>query len=157
MGKITFVKSNLLPNVKKPYNFFAYASIVLTVVAMITYFINGKTQYNSQSLAPVVIVMAAIAVCSYLVSIFFDIRYLKYLSALALLMAFLQFFITEINFYSNWVIATDPVAGDVLAYYLSVLIILFLATVLSFVSAIVNKKAYYGEEKDKEADDEKVA
>ena len=41
MGKITFVRSNLLPNVKKPYNFFAYASIVLTVVAMIMYFING--------------------------------------------------------------------------------------------------------------------
>ena len=49
MGKITFVKSNLLPNVKKPYNFFAYASIVLTVVAMIMYFINGKTQYSAWS------------------------------------------------------------------------------------------------------------
>ena len=155
MDKIADVRSNLLPNVKKTYNFFVYASFILSVVSLILYISNGRTQYNAQSLAPIVIVMISIAIFTHIVSVLFDIRYVKYLSSLALLMAFLQFFIREINFFSNWVIAIDPVTGDIIAHYLSVLILLFVAAALSFVSAIMNKKAYYREEKDKEADDEK--
>ena len=151
MGNLLDVKSNLVPNLKKLYNIFMYASLVLAIVALAFYMTNGKTQYNSQKLAPIIIVMIIIAAVLYLVSIFFDIRYLKYGASVALLMAFLQFAITEINFFSNWIIATDPVADNVLTYYLTVAIVLLVSTVLSFVSAVMSKGAYYKQE-NKEAE-----
>ncbi|MBP5177278.1 MAG: hypothetical protein ILP02_01700 [Clostridia bacterium] len=151
MSNLLDVKNNLLPNLKKLYNFFMYASCVAVLVALIMYLTGSKTQYNAQSLAPVIIVSGFVAMGLYIVSIVFDIRFLKYCAAIALLMAFLQFVITEINFYSNWIIATDPVAQDVINYYMTVTVLLFISTALSFVSAAMCKKAYYAEEKAKEA------
>ena len=146
MENLLDIKSNIVPNLKKKYNFFMYASVVLAVIGLIFYLTRGKTQYNSQTLAPIVTVMLIISSALSIVSIFFDIRFLKYGSALALLMATLQFIIHEIDFYSNWIIATDPVSGDMIFYYMFTVIILLVSTVLAFIAASMNKRAYYAKE-----------
>ena len=146
MNNVLDVRSNLLPNLKKLYNILLYVSVITAIVALVVYATKGKTQYNSQTLTPVIIVSLIVAIALNFISVIFDIRFLKYGASVAMLMAFLQFVITEINFFSNWIIATDPVSDDMKIQYVLLAVFLLVATVLAFVSAIMCKKAYYKKE-----------
>lgn len=128
---------------KKPSFYITVLSCILALVGLITYFSVGKTQYNSFKLATPMIVMLIIAMVLFASSCVLDIRFLRYGAAVAMLYAFLKFFISEINFWSNWIIATDPVDPSVLTQYFVITIIIFVATIGAFVGAIMTKKQYY--------------
>ena len=83
------------------------------------------------------------SVAFFVLALLFGSRWLHYGAALAMLYAFLEYVITEINFWSNWIIATDPVAPAVLQQYFLITGILLLATVGAFIAAAMAKKAYY--------------
>ena len=128
---------------KKPSFWITVLSCVLALVGLIMYFAVGKTQYNSFKLATSMIVMLIIAMVLFVASMALDIRFLRYGAAVAMLYAFLKYFISEINFWSNWIIATDPVDPAVLTQYFVITILIFVATTGAFVGAVMTKKQYY--------------
>jgi|GEM_PF-2493936 len=130
-------------NLKKPSFYIAVCSCLLALVSLILYLAMGKTQYNSQKLATIIIVMLIIGMVLLIASCVLDIRFLRYGAAVAFLYAFLEYVITEVNFWSNWIIATDPVEASVLTQYFVITIIMLVATVLAFVTALMTKKQYY--------------
>ena len=132
--------------IKKPSFYIAVISCILALVGLILYAAKGKTQYNGQKLAPIIIVMLILGMICIASSLVLNIRFIRYGAAVAILYAFLELVITEINFWSNLIIATDPVEGSVLAQYLLITILVLVATIGAFVSAIMVKRAYYAQE-----------
>ena len=129
--------------IKKPSFYIAIISCILALIGLIFYMTKGKTQYNGLKLTPIIIVMLIIGMVCVAASLILNIRFLRYGAAVAFLYAFLELVITEINFWSNWIIATDPVDGNILTQYFVETILVLVATIGAFVSAVMVKKAYY--------------
>lgn len=130
---------------KKPHFYIEIVSLVLSIVFLAIYSQSGATQYNQNKLASAVLTLLGIGITFSILSLVINIRYLKHIAAVATLFGFLEFFINEVNFWSNWIIATDPVAPEVVSYYISQTIIYFLAVVSGFVAAVLHKRNYYKE------------
>ena len=139
MGMLSDLKSRL----KKPIFYIALCSCLLALVGLILYISQGKTQYNGNQLTQVIVYGLVAAMAFFVLAMLVGSRWLHYGAALAMLYAFLEYVITEINFWSNWIIATDPVAPAVLRQYFLITGILLLATVGAFIAAVMAKKAYY--------------
>ena len=139
MGMLSDLKSRL----KKPIFYITLCSCLLALVGLILYTSQGKTQYNGNQLTQVIVYGLIAAMAFFVLALLFGSRWFHYGAALAMLYAFLEYVITEINFWSNWIIATDPVAPAVLQQYFLITGILLLATVGAFIAAVLAKKAYY--------------
>ena len=130
---------------KKPYFYISVVAFVLALIFVISYASNGGTQYNDEKITSTIVVMGIIGLVALGISCIINIRYLKHIAAVVLLFSFLSFIATEVNFWGNLFIQTDPVAGVVLRQYVSNTVIILLADVLAFVAAIMAKRSYYKE------------
>ena len=139
MGMLSDLKSRL----KKPIFYITLCSCLLALAGLILYTSQGKTQYNGNQLAQVIVYGLVAGMAFLVLALLTGSRWLHYGAALATLYAFLEYVITEINFWTNWIIATDPVAPAVLQQYFLITGIMLLATVGAFIAAILAKKAYY--------------
>ena len=144
MGMLSGFKSSL----KKPIFYVTLVSCLLALAGLILYEMNGKTQYNSNKLADVVIWGLVAAMALFILAIIFRHRLFHYGAALAMLYAFLEYVINEINFWTNWIIATDPVAPAVLQQYFLITGIMLVATIGGFIAAHMARKAYYRSSKE---------
>ena len=122
---------------------FAVIAILLAGAALAMYWFLGKTQYNSQSLANNIIIALAAGMVFLLLTALTKIRLFGYAGALALLYAFLEYVITEINFWSNWIIATDPVDPSVLRQYFIITGLFLLSMIFAMVTAGLAKGRFY--------------
>ena len=139
MGMLSDLKSRL----KKPIFYITLCSCLLALVGLILYISQGKTQYNGNQLTQVIVYGLIAAMAFFVLALLTGSRWLHYGAALAMLYAFLEYVITEINFWTNWIIATDPVAPAVLRQYFLITGIMLLAAVGAFIAAAMAKKAYY--------------
>lgn len=130
---------------KKPYFYISVVAFVLALIFVISYANNGGTQYNDEKITSSIVVMGIIGLVAIGISCVINIRYLKHIAAVALLFSFLSFIATEVNFWGNLFIQTDPVADAVLKQYVSNTVLILLADVLAFTAAIWAKRAYYKE------------
>lgn len=122
---------------------FAVISCLLALAGLILYMMVGKTQYNSQSLANNIIIALIAAMVFLLLTVLTKIRLFSYAAAIALLYAFLEYVITEINFWSNWIIATDPVDPSVLRQYFIITGLFLFSMIFSMITAGLAKGHYY--------------
>ncbi len=139
MGMLSQLKSRL----KKPIFYITLVSCLLALVGLILYTTQGKTQYNGNQLTQVIVYGLIAAMVFFVLALLFGSRWFHYGAALAMLYAFLEYVITEINFWTNWIIATDPVEPAVLTQYCVITIILLIAAVGAFIAAAQAKKAWY--------------
>ena len=130
---------------KKPHFYLSILAFALGLVFVILYSANGATQYNQETIAPIIVVMGIIGLVALGLSCVINIRYLKHIGAVALLFAFLEYIITEVNFWGNLFIQTDPVADNVLTQYVSSTVFVLVATIAAFTAAIMSKRSYYKE------------
>ncbi len=144
MGMLSDLKSRL----KKPVFYVALCACLLALVSLILYETRGKTQYNGNQLAQVIVYGLIAAMVFLVLSMLSGSRWFHYGAALAALYAFLEYLITEINFWSNWIIATDPVAPAVLTQYFLITGMMLAAAVLAFIAAHMAKKAWYRDRKE---------
>ena len=122
---------------------FAVIACLLAGAGLALYMVAGKTQYNSQSLANNIIIALIAGMVFLLLTAGTKIRLFGYAGALALLYAFLEYVITEINFWSNWIIATDPVDPSVLKQYFIITGLMLLGMIFAMVTAGMAKGRYY--------------
>ena len=139
MGMLSDLKSSL----KKPIFYVTVVSCLLALAGLILYQINGKTQYNGNQLSTVIIYGLIAAMVFFVLAVLTRNRWFHYGAALAALYAFLEYVIKEINFWTNWIVATDPVAPAVLTQYFVITIIMLLSAVGAFIAAGMAKRAYY--------------
>ena len=135
--------SDLKSRLKKPAFYVTLFSCLLALAGLIFYELEGKTQYNSNKLADAVVYGLIAGMAFFLLSMLLGHRWLHYGAALAMLYALLEYVINEINFWTNWIIATDPVAPAVLQQYFLITGLILLATVGAFIAAHSARKAYY--------------
>ncbi len=142
MGMLSDLKSRL----KKPIFYVTLCSCLLALAGLILYMVQGKTQYNGNQLTQVIVYGLIAAIALFLLAMLTGSRWAHYGAALAMLYAFLEYVITEINFWTNWIIATDPVAPHVLTQYFLITGILLLATAGAFIAAGMAKRSCYRKE-----------
>jgi len=135
--------SDLKSRLKKPAFYVTLFSCLLALAGLIFYELEGKTQYNSNKLADAVVYGLIAGMAFLVLSMLLGHRWLHYGAALAMLYALLEYVINEINFWTNWIIATDPVAPAVLQQYFLITGLILLATVGAFIAAHSARKAYY--------------
>ncbi|MBR4210289.1 MAG: hypothetical protein IKQ96_08765 [Lachnospiraceae bacterium] len=140
MTKGEYAMGNTL---KKPVFVVSVLSCLLALAGLAYYYTNGKTQYNENKLAQIIIIMVIAAVVLAVLAMIIKHRLFLYGAALAMLYAFLEFVVTEINFWSNWIIATDPVSPEVLQQYFCITILFLVAMVLAFIAAGMAKGSFY--------------
>ena len=121
MNKIKFSPSYLL----------LIGGLVLGVLALILYLTTGKTQFTP-TLSTSVIVFLIIGIVSSLVSVFFENKYIKYVSYWCFLFAFLQYILAEITYISNIFVSID---GTSFSFEF---IITFIALIGSFVCVLIS-------------------
>ena len=138
--------SDLKSRLKKPAFYVTLVSCLLALAGLILYEMNGKTQYNANKLSDAVVWGLIAGMAFSVLSMLLGHRFLHYGAALALLYACLELVITEINFWTNWIIATDPVAPHVLTQYFLITGILLLATAGAFIAAGMAKRSCYRKE-----------
>ena len=135
-------------SLKKPVYVVSALSCLLALAGLFYYYTNGKTQYNENKLATIILIMAIAAIVLAVLGMLIKHRLFFYGAALAMLYAFLEFAITEINFWSNWIIATDPVSPEVLQQYFCITILFFVAMILAFIAAGMAKGSFYRKAKE---------
>ena len=131
---------------KKPAFYLAIVSCLLAGGCLFLYLTEGKTQYNSQMLSQAVLIGLIAGIALLLAFAFTGIRFLAYGGAVMLLYGFLELAITEINFWSNWIIATDPVEPAVLQQYFLITGLALGAVIFGFLVTGLAKGAYYRKE-----------
>lgn len=144
MGMLSDLKSRL----KKPIFYVTLCSCLLALAGLILYLTNGKTQYNGNQITQAIVYGLIAAMAFFLLALLTGNRWLHYGAALAMLYAFLEYVVTEINFWTNWIIATDPVASNVLTQYFLITGILLVAAAGAFIAAGMAKKSYYSNGKE---------
>ncbi len=130
---------------KKPHFYLSVLAFVLGLVFAIIYASKGATQYNQEKIASIIVVMSIIGLVAIALSSVINIRYLKHIAGISFLFAFLEYIATEVNFWGNLFIQTDPVPASVLSQYVTCVILVLLATASAFTAAVMNKRAYYRE------------
>ena len=113
---------------------------VASLITLLMYSITGGNEYNKNKIDSLIIVADIIALVASCAALVFEIRYIKYVSYLALLFSFIYYICVEINFVANVFVATDPVSSTVLTNFIVTLITAFIGCVLSIVSYKIQRK-----------------
>ena len=145
---IILMLSDLKSRLKKPVFYVTLCSCLLALVGLILYLNNGKTQYNGNQLTMVIVYGLAAALVFFLLALITGNRWLHYGAALAMLFVCLEYIFAEINFWSNWIIATDPVAPQVLQQYFLRTGLMLISAIGAFAAAGIAKKRFYGNAKE---------
>ena len=130
---------------KKPHFYLSTLAFVLGLIFLIIYASNGATQYNQETIASIIVTMSIIGLIAIGLSCIINIRYLKHIAAVAFLFAFLEYIVTEVNFWGNLFVQTDPVPASVLGQYVSCTILILVASIASFVAGALAKRSYFKE------------
>ncbi len=129
--------------IKKSFIAITLISCVLALAGLILYYVMGKTQYNANQLTMPIVYGLGVAVVCFVCAVFTKIRWFSYGAALAMLYSFLEYIITEINFWTNLILATDPVEANVLTQYVLITGVILVGTIGAFIAAGMAKKSYY--------------
>ncbi|MBQ9482247.1 MAG: hypothetical protein IJU84_08795 [Clostridia bacterium] len=135
---------------KKPYYYILFASFALALASVIIYVSNGANEYNKENISGLIVAMLIAGMVFTAAAAVFELRYIKYVAYACLFYGFLQFVITELNFWGNFIIATDPVPAEAQRYYLSLTVIMLLSWVTILVSALWQKSSEYKKEKEQD-------
>ena len=111
-----------------------------SLITLLMYSITGGNEYNKNKIDSLIIISDIIALVASCAALVFEIRYIKYVSYLALLFSFIYYICVEINFVANVFVATDPLSSTVLTNFIITLITALIGCVLSIVSYKIQRK-----------------